>query len=221
MTFQPRDEFLTERLSGLLSRLSPPRAILTNPEAQRAEVAMLLRGVLRLAPSRDYADWWGRFEDELLRRMKTRAWPISSEMDQAARGLSAGRGETDDNDNRIEAGAISRLEDWFGKFKSQMPGHGRPERTSELIRRGVLPNERAARFHGFDLSQHARETALEQPMGDDEWRHHIAVIARLRGIAPNEAEFTERAALSANQLPRRAPVFPDKRMPVGDYARQG
>lgn len=191
----PRETDLTKRLSALLDRLSPPRSIAANTDAQRAEAAALLRSILAAAPSQGWADWWGKFEDALLRRLKTRAWPILSEVDAAARDIAtASRGENA-NASLNESHAIRRMVDWFGKFKNQMPGHGRASRTRAMIESGVLRNEREAKFYGFDLSADMLETAKNQPQGREESDHHERVLSDIhainRRIEDNKAQWRE------------------------------
>ena len=178
----PRETDLTERLASLLQRLSPPRSIAANPEAQRAEVAALLRSVLSAAPSQGYADWWGRFEDALMRRMKTRAWPILSEVQTAARDIAQAPGQAEASGSMAESAAIARMADWFEKFRSQMPSHGRASRTQALIAAGVLHDEREAGFYGFDLDEPMTARARDQAPGAIEAKHHRQVLENLRAI---------------------------------------
>lgn len=79
-----RTEFLTNRVSSLLSRFSPPRAIANNEEAKSDEVQIIMEAVNRFAPSKGYEDWWPKFERELLENHETRSWPLLSELKKAA-----------------------------------------------------------------------------------------------------------------------------------------
>lgn len=206
MEFQPRDEFLNDRLSALLDRRSPPQSIKANQAAQLDEIAGLVRAVIRLAPTRDYADWWGRFEDELLSRAKTRAWPTLNEMAAAAQAIRGNPGFSGDIDqDGIERAAVDRMESWFNKFNSQLPGHGKPSRTADLIRRGVLANEAEARFYGFDLTDDQRRRAHDQPACDAERRHHDRVMDDLMATRQRmEAHAAEFAAAKRNVKPNAA-----------------
>lgn len=175
-----RDDFIRTALMGILSRKTPPQALKANQDGQRAEVATILRTIGRHAPQQGYDIWWDRFEDDLSRRMKTHGWPIASEVEascRAAAGHDGGRAAMD------ESRAVQMLSDWHSKFGKQMPGMGRDDRTAELIRRGVLANEREARFCGYDLDTASRARALDQAPGRAELAHHERVLARLRGNA--------------------------------------
>jgi hypothetical protein len=106
------------------------------------------------------------------------------------------------NDAMVEDAAIIRMTEWFSKFKSQMPGHGRDTRTAELIRRGVLRDERDARFHGFDLSPWQRERSLDQEPCREEVRHNESVLSDLRATRERmEAHAAEFAAAKRNVKP--------------------
>lgn len=182
-----RQEFLADALQTLLSRLSPPLSIRANPGAQSAEVAAMLKSISRAAPPSGYGDWWPRFEESLMRRAKTRAWPILSEIEAAA--ASAGVQDAGDGTQGEDA-AVARMADWFGKFNNQLPGHGRPSRTAALIRMGVLPDERTARFHGFDLDEAQTARAMSQQPCRAEEQHHRRVSDALADI--NEAMAEQR-----------------------------
>lgn len=180
----PRNPYLTERLVALLERMSPPRSIAANLGAQQGEVAALVRAILAAAPSQGYADWWAKFEDALLCRLKTRAWPIISEVHAAARDIAGeARGQRHSKEsNTIENAAINRMADWFGKFQNQMPGHGKVSQTQALIASGVLRDEREAQFRGFDLSPEMAARAKELAPSAVEAVHHQRVLDSLRDI---------------------------------------
>lgn len=203
-----RDEFIKAGLTGILERKTPPAAIRGNPDAQRGEVAAMVKTIARYAPVSGIDLWWDRFEDNLSRRMKTHGWPIPSEIDMACREVSGRNAQ--DGGNAVEQEILRMMTEWFTRFADQLPGHGRPDRTAELIRRGVLADEREARFKGFDLGEDQRRRAMDQRMGRDEWRHHIRVTARLRGVSEAEAEVSIRAEVRCGPLDRRSAAIPDK-----------
>lgn len=73
------------------------------------------------------------------------------------------------------------------------------------IRRGVLANEREARFRGFDLAPEQRKIADGQPMGVAEGRHHDGIMFDMRAISErNEALRAEIAAKRASVKPGSA-----------------
>lgn len=208
----PREDELTERLNEFLDRFSPPRSIQNNPKAMQDDADAMLRTVLRFAPATGYRDWLEQMLERLAEGMTTRSWPAPGELVRACRAMSQGRGDTPDS--MIESAAIERMIDWYGKFGDQLPGHGKPHRTAELIRRGVFANEREARFRGFDLGDDQRRRAMDQPMGADEWRHHVRVMARLKGISESEAEAQERAVFAKGGIAVGPVSIPDKRVTV-------
>ena len=178
---------VTRRMTDLLSRRTAPRAIAGNAEAQKSEISALVRAVMRHAPREGLETWWQGFEDALLSRMKTHGWPIQSEIDAAAGSLSKRR------DSSPEFWA-SRAEDWYRQHGTPLPGANNAEITESLIRRGVLKDEREARFRGFVQSQSSVRVALSQKMGRGEFEHHVSVLARLMGADYEDVAYEERHA---------------------------
>jgi hypothetical protein len=189
-----REHDLSERLTSLLGRRTPPRGFAGNESALREEFHALLRIITRFAPKTDWADWWRRFDDRVNAAVRTRAWPVAAEVEDACRAV-AQELLADGSAEIVEAAAVDRMAAWFAKFRDQMPGHGRPSRTRELIRRGVLRDLREARFYGFDLSPADEREALSMALHPAERQHHEAVLDGLR------ATNARLAALGAAQKP--------------------
>ena len=195
-----RDAELSQMLSGILGRLSPPRGLAGNDTAQSEEIKSLLRALSRCAPSQGYRDWFERFSDALASRMKTRAWPIVSEIEAAAASLAlTGRssGTGADGADYFEGKAIDRMEEWFRKFGDQMPAHGKPMRTAALINRGVLRDLELARFIGFDLTLEQSEQARAMPMGPESQANYDRVMGDLRDI--QDRQFVHAVEVAANR----------------------
>ena len=203
-----REEFITARFNEWLDRFTPPRGILNNLDAQQRDANAMLATVLRFAPRNDYGDWLPAMLIRLEEAMTTRSWPAPGEVAKACKtetqGVAGGSAQL------TEGQAVDRMADWYGKFQTQLPGHGRDSRTAELIRRGTLANEREARFRGFSVSEDMARTAATQRMGRDEWRHHVSVMARLRGIDEAEVEAQIRAEVRDAPVSDRATPIPDK-----------
>lgn len=171
---------LSQRFNRWLQRFSPPRQIADKPQVMADEANALFAIFLEHAPDQDWQDWWDKAMRALEASMTTRSWPAPGEVVRACRGAQAATHAGDSAINqRGEANAIEMLADWFQKFRSQMPGMGRADRTDALICRGVLRNEREARFHGFVLSPAAMERLKDQEPSRAEWDHHVAVMARV------------------------------------------
>lgn len=193
---------LEASLTAFLERFTPPRHIAGNTDAVRQEVAQLTDAFARFAPRDGFQTWWLSVTNELVRRMKTRAWPMVAEVEiacQAARQLKHGSMGED----AIEAMILDRMEDWYRRFKSQMPGYGKASRTMALIRRGVFANEREARFRGFDLSHDMKERAFNQRIGQDELTHHRRVMGDLRALSERVA------ANGSDAKAKHSTVIPD------------
>lgn len=182
-----RDTYIAERMNEWLDRFTPPRGIINNLDAQQRDADAMIASVLRFAPREVYGEWLSAMLIRLEDGMTTRSWPAPGELAKACRSNAQAPGHGGNTD-QIESHAIQRMADWFVKFRGQMPGHGKDSRTAELIRRGTLSDEREARFFGFDLSSDMTRRALEQRMGQHEWRHHINITAKLRGIHDSDAE---------------------------------
>lgn len=177
---------LTNRMAAFLSRRTAPKAIAGNVEAQKAEMAALVRAAMRYAPRDGLHQWWQEFEDALLSRMKTHGWPIQSEIDAAAKAI---RREGSAN----PLAQIDLAAQYASTHGKPLPWANTPEYTFHLTKMGVLTSLRDSRFRGFALSPEQNRIALDQPMSRAEFDHHCKVLADLRGEAIEEVERTERA----------------------------
>lgn len=207
-----REQYLAERFNEWLNRFSPPKRIATDSAAQQRDADDMLRTVLRFAPREGYSEWLVGMLARLQEGMTTRSWPAPGEIAKACKAGGERRGGVDDD--AAEENAINMLEDWFRKFKDQMPSMGRDSRTMALIARGVLKSEREAKFYGFNLDQAAERRARDQKMCVAEWNHHCRVVAKLRGITAQEAASQERAR-DPNGSPSHRSI-PDKRAVMAD-----
>lgn len=190
---------LQSAVSRFLERFTPPRGVAGNPVAMVDEADQIAQAFARFAPVTGFDVWWSDVTDQLIRRMKTRAWPMVSEVEAACRIVndrampSIGGGHSE----AVEAAAVDRMAAWFAKFRSQMPGHGKPTRTAEMIRRGVLADLREARFYGFELSGAQSKAALELPPCRAEVDHDRDVMDRLRALGDRMAPYA--AEVHANR----------------------
>ena len=119
----------------------------------------MVKTIARYAPTTGIDLWWDRFEDNLSRRAKTHGWPIPSEIDASCREVSGQRAPGTKRPSIKTACASS---EWHAKFGSQMPRMGRPDRTAELIRRGILKNERDAKYRDYDLDERQMAAAADR-----------------------------------------------------------
>ena len=191
-----RKEFLLTKVTHLLDRLSPPRAISGNQEAQAQEIDQIVAVLTKYAPRNGYETWWPEFEGRLLESHQTRAWPTVFEIKQAC---DAGKKKADPTlvQSELELRAI----EWLEKHKKAHPVFNTPSITAEVVRRGVLSDLREARFKGFALNEEQSSQALKQRPGREEWEHHVTVMARLRGCTYDEAHAQEAQEISEGQLP--------------------
>lgn len=199
----PNDQIETA-VNAFLTRFSPPRSIASSPELMAEEVMQISDAVARFAPRTGFVDWWPAVGTAIVQRMKTRSWPIVSEVETACRIVNDA-GRATGSDEATESGMVDALEKWFRKFGSQMPSCGRPSRTMALIRRGVLHDLRHARFCGFDLTPDQMEAARDMPMSREEANHDRRVNDDLAAIARRMASYRDEfAALRATVKPQVA-----------------
>lgn len=86
----PREQWLTDSLQRYLDRRSMPQGFKEKPQAIRDEIQALAKTLFRLAPSREFQNWWEDFSDRLAEDAKTRAWPTQGEMKDAAMAIRKG-----------------------------------------------------------------------------------------------------------------------------------
>ncbi len=86
-----RNEELKELMLKVLGRLNAPRAVAGNPEGMKQEAEFLCNSIIKLAPSRDYRDWFADFELEVFNNLETRTWPTAKEISKAAKTISQRR----------------------------------------------------------------------------------------------------------------------------------
>ena len=187
-----REQFIAQKFNEWLDRFSPPRRIANDQAAQQADANAMMVTVLGYAPRDEYSEWLVAMLRRLEDGMTTRSWPAPGEVVKACKGGDAS-GHGGISEQAREESVIDRLTAWHAKFGTQMPSHGNDKRTRVLIDRGVLADLREARFKGFDLSFDDNLQAKGMKMGKSEWKHHIGVMAKLRGISDAEAEMQVRA----------------------------
>jgi hypothetical protein len=190
---------LLRRMMGILSRRSPSRAIASSEEAQKAEVAALVRAVAKYAPRDRLEEWWQQFEDALLSRMKTHSWPIQSEIEAAAKSIAGNRAAIG---NAVE-NVIELAAQWYAEHRTPFPSSNTPETTRALIERGVIGSLREARWRGFATGAEDTRKALVEPMFAAEFEHHVEVLARLKRVEPGDIWADEASALGYDASQRR------------------
>ncbi|NAZ37168.1 hypothetical protein [Rubellimicrobium sp. CFH 75288] len=219
-----RNDHLEARLRALLARRTPPRGIAGQALADEAE--SLIAAVLRLAPAMGYEAWWEAVARTVEERHRSRSWPTVGDIADAARevrtrspGHDAGPAAADQH---REAAMVDLLERHFRATGAPLGGVNRASRTAALIRRGVLADAREARHRGFDLSPDQAAEARAARPSRTEWEHHVAVIGRLKGLMPDEAEAWCISASSGAALPEHLAHL-DRGQPAGSAVlpRQG
>ena len=92
-----RNDELRNNTMKLLARLNAPRAVQGNTDALKTEAKFLVDRVIKLAPSRQYTDWFVDFEEALLTNLESRTWPTAKEISKAAKDIAPKRPEIRDD----------------------------------------------------------------------------------------------------------------------------
>ena len=77
----------------MLGRLNAPRAVQNNDENMKSEAEFLCNQIIKLAPSRNYNEWFQDFEENLLSNLETRTWPTAKEISKSAKAIAPKRPE--------------------------------------------------------------------------------------------------------------------------------
>ena len=77
----------------MLGRLNAPRAVQNNDENMKNEAEFLCNQIIKLAPSRNYNEWFQDFEENLLSNLETRTWPTAKEISKSAKAIAPKRPE--------------------------------------------------------------------------------------------------------------------------------
>lgn len=88
-----RKEELKVLTLKLLGRLNAPRAVQNNDENMKSEAEFLCNQIIKLAPSRNYNEWFHEFEENLLSNLETRTWPTAKEISKSAKAIAPKRPE--------------------------------------------------------------------------------------------------------------------------------
>ena len=88
-----RNNELKERTLKMLGRLNAPRAVQNNDENMKSEAEFLCNQVIKLAPSKNYSQWFEDFEQNLMSNLETRTWPTAKEISKSAKEIAPKRPE--------------------------------------------------------------------------------------------------------------------------------
>ena len=138
-----REQEINTMTTKLLARLNPPRAISSNAEGIKSEAELLCKTINKMAPSREYQQWFDLFEEAVLSNLETRTWPTIKELKKAAKEIAPKRPEFRDLTNepawhpdlyKINAQRIKNMEpvgeEWIsGKKSEQLISRGLIEQT--------------------------------------------------------------------------------------------
>ena len=75
-----RNNELKEKTLKMLGRLNAPRAVQNNDENMKSEAEFLCNQIIKLAPSKNYIEWFQDFEQNILSNLETRTWQLQKEL---------------------------------------------------------------------------------------------------------------------------------------------
>lgn len=146
-----RNDELRNNTMKLLARLNAPRAVQGNTDAMKTEAQFLVDRVVKLAPSRQYTDWFTDFEEALLGNLETRTWPTAKEISKAAKDIAPKRPEIIDytqqnkyevDDLKINAQRINRGE---AVAESYITG----TYAEQMVRKGLVTQEQLQPYREY------------------------------------------------------------------------
>jgi hypothetical protein len=171
---------------GVLHRYRVPEHL--GDVAIRAEVGDLVQDLDATLPdcldADELADVLPAVYRALRRRHGGLGWPSARTFIEAA--TEATRAAASAADGDVEERALGWLASFYAAHRRPLPGVATPERTSALIRRGVL-SAREARHAGFPLTDYDDAEARRQLPCAAEVASAIRCRARLRGITEDVA----------------------------------
>ena len=88
-----RNNELKEKTLKMLGRLNAPRAVQNNDENMKSEAEFLCNQIIKLAPSKNYIEWFQDFEQNILSNLETRTWPTAKEISKSAKAIAPKRPE--------------------------------------------------------------------------------------------------------------------------------
>ena len=88
-----RNNELKEKTLKMLGRLNAPRAVQNNDENMKNEAEFLCNQIIKLAPTKNYNEWFQDFEENLLSNLETRTWPTAKEISKSAKAIAPKRPE--------------------------------------------------------------------------------------------------------------------------------
>ena len=191
MTYEDRTrrifDFLFAQADGLLRSYKKPEHLSDN--RARDEINEMVEEINKDIPSSlgdaSFDMLLKEVRSAVKRRHGASGWPTIKILTAAtADALKEIDRKSDDQD--VEEVMLGHIVDWYQKFGNCMPACGKPSRTHQLIKRGVL-TAREAKFADFPMTKEDNEIAKSEPPSKKEIDHHIRVLARLRRVDEDTA----------------------------------
>lgn len=143
-----RNEQIKSLTMKMLSRLNPPRAMASNPEAMKSEVEFLIGRINALAPNKNYGSWFEEFEVSIFENLESRTWPTSKEISKAAQQIAPQRLEFRDmtGDNKGGTDAFKINANRIKRGESVCETYVNGKLADELVKRGLITDQDLAPY---------------------------------------------------------------------------
>lgn len=190
LNYDQRKSAVTNHLGHLLSGYEPPYNLRDDQAKQVREATEVAELIINTLPTslneNQITATFERAGKELKKVAKSRSWPIAKDILEAIR-----RATPEPEAEDIEQAATGSLEKAIQYLKETRRAHNfhnGQHIARELIKRGLLQDERDARWRGFDMAGVPKDIINSQRMTLEEWQNHIRVMARLKNCSEAEAE---------------------------------
>ena len=211
MNYDERMKIILNELIKVLSIYEIPRS-LNSEKQQNDHIQLLSRSINDRFPNDTTLDHIvGTFERVAIKLSairKTNTWPSNDAIIKAVTASMGGsKSQVKNIENDVETAA--RILNNTGRAHQNMCG---TYIAKQLIKRGLLKDERDAHWRGFDMFGY-KEQYLNQRMTIDEWENHISVLANMCNITKDEAEERELFGHEALLGPINSNVLPEELLP--------
>lgn len=175
MNYDQRMKQINQELVELLSGYAVPKNLI-DPASQAKDISTTAEMINSLFPNDTTLDHikgsFKRAAMKLKGKHKSRTWPIAADISAA---ISASMQSTDTTSKSLEDDIEAAARFLEAKGRAH-PSYRSSYIAKQLIKRGLLKDERDAHWRGFDMFQD-KEKYIKQRMTLDEWKNHIRILA--------------------------------------------
>ena len=190
LNYDQRKSAVTNHLGHLLSGYEPPYNLRDDQAKQVREATEVAELIINALPTslnqNQITATFERAGKELKKVAKSRSWPIAKDILEAIRRATP-EPEAEDIE-QAATGSLEKAIQYLKETRRAHSFHNGQHIARELIKRGLLQDERDARWRGFDMAGVPKDIINSQRMTLEEWQNHIRVMARLKNCSEADAE---------------------------------